>query len=45
MKWECFPELHMKFGEANEIIRLAMYKLVSNLRQTTNVLVDQKQGK
>lgn len=45
MKWERVSELHTKFGEANEITRLAMCKLVSNVRQTKNVVTDQKQDK
>lgn len=35
----------MKLGEANEITRLAMCKLVSNLCQTKNVVTGQKQDK
>lgn len=35
----------MKFGEANDITRLTMCKLVSNVHQTKNIVTDQKQDK
>lgn len=45
MKWECSSELCTKFAEPDEITRFAICKLVGNLSQTKNVVMDQEQDK